>query len=70
MAKEYPNWKLRLADLQPGAPWPCAELFALPADPMGNAWAWRQGQWYRQQLLAAEVEAPDRAATGRAACTS
>jgi acyl transferase domain-containing protein/acyl carrier protein/SAM-dependent methyltransferase len=57
MASEYPNWKLRLADLQPDAPWPCAELFALPADPLGNAWAWRQGQWYRQQLLAAEVGA-------------
>jgi acyl transferase domain-containing protein/NADPH:quinone reductase-like Zn-dependent oxidoreductase/acyl carrier protein/SAM-dependent methyltransferase len=70
MAKEYPNWKVRLADLQPGAPWPYAELFALPGDPMGNAWAWRQGQWYRQQLLAAGSRRPDRRATGRAASTS
>jgi acyl transferase domain-containing protein/SAM-dependent methyltransferase/acyl carrier protein len=55
MAKEYPGWKVRLLDLQADAAWPLEALLRLPADAHGNALAFRQGKWYRQQLLASEV---------------
>ncbi|SFJ96200.1 SDR family NAD(P)-dependent oxidoreductase, partial [Thermoflavimicrobium dichotomicum] len=51
MAKEYPNWKIRLMDLEAKGEWPIADMFALPADPQGNAWVYREQEWYRQQLL-------------------
>ncbi|NRR01524.1 SDR family NAD(P)-dependent oxidoreductase [Brevibacillus sp. RS1.1] len=51
MAKEYPNWKVRLVDLEAHAEWPLRDIFALPADTHGNAWAYREHAWYRQQLL-------------------
>jgi polyketide synthase PksM len=54
LAKEYPHWKVRLVDLEAGS-WPQAALFAVAADPQGNAWAWRQGQWYQQRLLQGEL---------------
>jgi polyketide synthase PksM len=55
MAKEYPRWKVRLLDLQADGAWPLEALLRLPAEAHGNALAFRQGQWYRQQLLASEV---------------
>ncbi|WJQ79782.1 SDR family NAD(P)-dependent oxidoreductase [Brevibacillus brevis] len=51
MAKEYPNWKVRLVDLEAHAEWPLRDIFALPVDAHGNAWAYRGQAWYRQQLL-------------------
>ncbi|NRS49278.1 SDR family NAD(P)-dependent oxidoreductase [Brevibacillus sp. HB2.2] len=51
MAKEYPNWKVRLVDLEAHAEWPLRDIFALPVDAHGNAWAYRGHAWYRQQLL-------------------
>ncbi|WP_409174764.1 SDR family NAD(P)-dependent oxidoreductase [Brevibacillus fortis] len=51
MAKEYPNWKVRLVDLEAHADWPLRDIFALPADAHGNAWAYRGHAWYRQQLI-------------------
>jgi acyl transferase domain-containing protein len=51
MAKEYSNWKTRLVDLEADCDWPFDEIFSLPADPEGNAWGYRGGQWYRQQLI-------------------
>ncbi|GED59055.1 SDR family NAD(P)-dependent oxidoreductase [Brevibacillus formosus] len=51
MAKEYPNWKVRLVDLEAHAEWPLRDVFALPADAHGNAWAYRRHAWYRQQLM-------------------
>ncbi|NQF13850.1 SDR family NAD(P)-dependent oxidoreductase [Brevibacillus sp. HB1.3] len=51
MAKEYPNWKVRLVDLEAHAEWPIRDIFALPVDANGNAWAYRGQAWYRQQLL-------------------
>ena len=50
-AKEYSNWKTRLVDLEADCDWPFDEIFSLPADPEGNAWGYRGGQWYRQQLI-------------------
>ncbi len=51
MTKEYPNWKVRLLDLEENEPWPLQAMFDLPEDTYGNAWAHRGGQWYRQRLL-------------------
>ncbi|MFF0825423.1 SDR family NAD(P)-dependent oxidoreductase [Brevibacillus sp. NPDC003359] len=51
MAKEYPNWKVRLVDLQAHSDWPLRDIFTLPADAHGNAWAYRGQAWYRQQLM-------------------
>ncbi|HXO72358.1 MAG TPA: SDR family oxidoreductase, partial [Bradyrhizobium sp.] len=64
LAKEYPNWRVRLADMQADleadAAWPWAELLALPADAEGEGWAWRRGQWYRQRLLPVAAVVEDR----------
>ncbi|MCR8993899.1 SDR family NAD(P)-dependent oxidoreductase [Brevibacillus laterosporus] len=51
MAKEYPNWSIRLIDLEKDRAWPIAEMFRLPADKKGNAWVYRESAWYRQQLV-------------------
>jgi polyketide synthase PksN len=55
LAKEYPNWKIRVVDLEPGVSgstdWPVADIFSLPPDPGGEPLVYRQGKWYRQQLL-------------------
>ncbi|MCA1227838.1 SDR family NAD(P)-dependent oxidoreductase, partial [Saccharopolyspora sp. 6M] len=54
LAKEYPHWQVRGADLDGPVPW--SEVRALPADPNGETLAHRHGEWYRQRLL--EVPAP------------
>ncbi|MEU9678026.1 SDR family NAD(P)-dependent oxidoreductase [Streptomyces parvus] len=51
VAKEYPGWNVRLADLDPDRAWPLPELFALPCEERGSVWAHRRGRWYRQGLL-------------------
>ncbi len=51
MAKEYPNWKIRLIDLESNEDWPVSDIFALPLDTSGNALAYRGGEWYGQQLI-------------------
>ena len=51
MAKEYSKWQTRLVDLESNCKWPLADIFALPTDPLGNAWAFRDRQWYRQHLI-------------------
>ena len=51
LAKEQPYWRIRLVDLQAGTDWPLIELLSLPADPEGNTWAYRNNQWYRQELV-------------------
>jgi polyketide synthase PksM len=51
MAKEYPDWKIRLMDLETEA-WPnFSDIFTLPPDTSGNALAFRGGEWYQQQLI-------------------
>ncbi|WP_233281958.1 amino acid adenylation domain-containing protein [Pseudomonas mangiferae] len=50
MAKEYPHWPVRLLDLPAGEEWPAHDLVSLPADPQGNALAYREGVWYRPCL--------------------
>jgi len=56
VAKEYPQWKIRLMDVDAVGRLPISDIAALPADSYGNAWAYRQGQWYRQHF--AKVEFP------------
>ncbi|MEA2948986.1 MAG: polyketide synthase PksM, partial [Alphaproteobacteria bacterium] len=55
MAKEYPNWQVRLVDLPLSDDWPLDELLQLPADPQGKGWGYREGEWYRQFLLPIEL---------------
>jgi amino acid adenylation domain-containing protein len=57
VAKEYPNWSVRVVDLPAAVQWPDKEVLGLPTDPEGNAWALRAGHWYRQRLLPAELRA-------------
>ncbi|MGG4439282.1 SDR family NAD(P)-dependent oxidoreductase [Brevibacillus fortis] len=52
MAKEYPNWKIRLVDVEAECEWPLDDMLTLPRDRQGRPWVYRQGEWYRQQLLA------------------
>ncbi|MEU5417941.1 SDR family NAD(P)-dependent oxidoreductase [Streptomyces sp. NPDC020667] len=56
LAKEYPHWSVRVADIEAGAPVPWPALLELPADPRGETLAHRHGEWYRQRLL--EVPEP------------
>jgi polyketide synthase PksM len=51
MAKEHPNWKIRLVDLETDYDWPIEEMFALAADPRGDARVYRNGQWHAQRLV-------------------
>jgi polyketide synthase PksM len=55
MAKEYPNWKVRLLDLEAECDPPWAAIFTLPPDPQGNAWVYRSDEWYRQKLIPLEL---------------
>lgn len=51
MAKEHPEWRVRLLDLGYEDNWTVNELFSLPYDPQGNTLCGRNGQWFRQELL-------------------
>jgi len=61
MAKEYPHWRTRLVDLESAAEWGLPDrpspvihqLLRLPPDSAGNAWAYRGGEWFRQELIPA-----------------
>ncbi|HWU90309.1 MAG TPA: SDR family NAD(P)-dependent oxidoreductase [Kofleriaceae bacterium] len=61
LAKEYEDWKIRLVDGSPADPTFLDNLLRAPADPRGDAWVYRAGEWYRQQLIACELEAPPEA---------
>ncbi|MBB3120979.1 SDR family NAD(P)-dependent oxidoreductase [Pseudoduganella violacea] len=51
LAKEYPHWQVRLADLAAEAPPAVEEMLRLPASAAGDALAHRQGLWLRAGLL-------------------
>lgn len=51
MAQEYPNWRVRIVDMEVGCDWPVSQIFSLPTDTQGNAWAYRRQLWYRQKLI-------------------
>jgi len=50
LAKEYPQWDLRLLDLDSLASISARECLSIPYDKQGNALAHRQGEWFRQGL--------------------
>ncbi|MFC1851060.1 SDR family NAD(P)-dependent oxidoreductase, partial [candidate division CSSED10-310 bacterium] len=58
MAKEHPNWMIRLLDLEAGSDLPVSEIFWLPFDPRGRVFACRQGQWHRQSLIPTNCPEP------------
>ncbi|MGK3962581.1 SDR family NAD(P)-dependent oxidoreductase [Sorangium sp. So ce118] len=58
MAKEYPGWRVRVLDMPRGGEWPLAELRTVPADPQGNARAYRDGRWYELKLVPMEAAEP------------
>lgn len=51
LAKEYPNWDIRIVDLENGCKWPVEEIFSLPGDSNGDQLAYRDGEWYYQRLI-------------------
>ncbi|NKB24234.1 MAG: SDR family NAD(P)-dependent oxidoreductase [Kiritimatiellae bacterium] len=51
LAKEYPNWKIRLLDVETDADWPVQEMFMLPVDAQGDALAYRGNEWFHQALV-------------------
>ena len=50
MAKEYPQWDLRLLDLDSQASVTAQECLSLPWDKQGNGLAHRKGEWWQQGL--------------------
>lgn len=66
LAKEYPNWKVRSADLPLDDAGALQGLLALGPDVDGNTSVYRRGQWHRQQLipLAAGGQGASRFRTG------
>lgn len=50
-AKEHTQWKVRVLDLEAGAPIAWHAVAAVPAHPAGEVWAYRHGTWYRRALL-------------------
>lgn len=60
MAKEFPNWRVRLIDMDAAGDWPLPDIFALPPDRQGDAWAYRGGEWHRQKLIPVNPPVPER----------
>lgn len=59
VAKEYPAWKVRVADWPKDGNWPLTDLFQLPFDHHGQAWAFRKGEWFKQRLLPVNMSSSD-----------
>jgi polyketide synthase PksM len=55
LAKEYAHWSVRLLDMPADSPWPLDTLLRLPAEGQDGTWAWRDEEWFRQQLLPCEL---------------
>lgn len=51
MAKEYPNWKIRLIDLANNTELPFENLFTLPVNTTGDSLVYRHKQWYQLKLI-------------------
>lgn len=51
VAKEYPQWRVRVVDIEHDGACPFESLLRTPADPSGDVWAHRHGIWYRRELL-------------------
>ena len=57
MAKEYPNWKVRLADIEADREWPLDQILRLTPVPQGDTHVYRQGEWHRHKLVPCEFPA-------------
>lgn len=51
MAKEYPNWKVRMLDIENNVEWSVQDVLSFPSDPKGNVYAFRSGKWYTEKLI-------------------
>lgn len=57
LAKEYEHWKIRLLDLDSCEAWPVEQMFGDTASE-GNTLAYRNGEWFSQQLVPAAGSLP------------
>ena len=62
LAKEFPNWKIRLLDMEKGYDWPIQEMFRLPVNVQGDALAYRGKEWFQQALIHVQQEVTERSA--------
>ncbi len=51
LAKEFPQWKIRLIDLEPGADIPLREILSLPPDARGESLVRRGREWFRRTAI-------------------
>ena len=51
MAKEYPNWKIRVLDMEDAHDWPISEMFRIPLDVQNSGFAYRNKEWFQQTLI-------------------
>ncbi|MCP4633146.1 MAG: KR domain-containing protein, partial [candidate division Zixibacteria bacterium] len=51
MAKEYPNWRVRLVDLESTNDLNYTDIFTIPSDPSGNALFYRDMRWHKEELV-------------------
>lgn len=57
-AKEYPNWRVRVADVEDYDVPSLAAVLDLAADPDGNLRIHRDGRWHGQRLMAVQPASP------------
>ncbi|MFJ2151800.1 amino acid adenylation domain-containing protein [Streptomyces microflavus] len=57
-AKEYPNWRVRVADVEDYDVPSLAAVLDLAADPDGNLRIHRDGRWHGQRLLTVQPASP------------
>ncbi|MFD3970407.1 amino acid adenylation domain-containing protein [Streptomyces cyaneofuscatus] len=55
-AKEYPNWRVRVADVEDYDAPSLDAVLDLPADPDGNLRIHRDGRWHGQRLMTVQPE--------------
>ncbi|MFI0463376.1 amino acid adenylation domain-containing protein [Saccharopolyspora sp. 5N102] len=58
VAKEYPNWKMRVVDVDAYDTASLSAVLILPADPDGNMRIRRGSTWFRQHLTTVRPSAP------------
>ena len=51
LAKEYPQWRIRVLDLQADRDWPTRDIFQLPFSKTGDTLAYRDGEWFEPVLV-------------------
>ncbi|MFJ2027155.1 amino acid adenylation domain-containing protein [Streptomyces sp. NPDC087897] len=57
-AKEYPDWRVRVADVEAYDAPSLAAVLDLPADPDGNLRIHRDGRWHGQRLMTVQPALP------------